>query len=144
VSKGSAAKRARRKKRRAARDQTWIPAPVREHLAEQLEKADELEIFDDRLTARGWEFSEDGDDEVGVAWYWPPSAAEVDDSAAAEDDAEQVTATVVLLTPEDGGEIAHVVFVGTSEDYQFGLDELFDHIDSVEAYRMGAPLPRFT
>lgn len=119
------------------RDQTWIPAPVREHLAEELEIAGQLEDFDERLTARGWAYSEDADDEVGVAWFWPPSVAEV------ADDTEQVTATVVLLTPDDGGEIAHVVFVGTSEDYQFDLEELFEHIDILEAYRLGRPLPVF-
>ena len=137
MSKGSAAKRARRRKRQAVRDQTWIPAPVGEHLADQFEIAGELEDFDRRLTARGWALSEDDDDEEGVAWYWPPAVAEV------EDDTEQVTATVVLLTPDDGGEIAHVVFVGTSLDYQFGFEELFDSIDIVESYRMGEPLPQF-
>ncbi|MCH9641663.1 MAG: hypothetical protein K0U70_07925 [Actinomycetia bacterium] len=146
MSKRSAAKRARRNKRQAARDRTWIPAPVREQIAEELEIASELEDFDAQLTARGWAFSEDFDDsddsddsdDVGVAWYWPPSMAEV------EDDAEQVAATVVLLTPDDGGEIAHVVFVGTSVDYQFGLEELFDHLDVIEAYRVGAPPPLFS
>ncbi len=112
-----------------------------EHLAGQFEIAGELEDFDRRLTARGWVASEDDDgeegDEEGVAWYWPPAVAEV------EDDTEQVTATVVLLTPDDGGEIAHVVFVGTSMDYQFGLEELFENIDTVESYRMGEPLPQF-
>ncbi|MCB0950288.1 MAG: hypothetical protein KDB44_13635 [Mycobacterium sp.] len=137
MSQRSAAKRARRRKRQAVRDQTWIPAPVREHLAEELEIAGQLEDFDERLTARGWAYSEDADDEVGVAWFWPPSVAEV------ADDTEQVTATVVLLTPDDGGEIAHVVFVGTSEDYQFDLEELFEHIDILEAYRLGRPLPVF-
>lgn len=123
---------------------------MREQIAEELEIAGELEDFDAQLTARGWAFSEDFDDaddlydsdrddsdDVGVAWYWPPSIAEV------EDDAEQVAATVVLLMPEDAGEIAHVVFVGTSEDYQFGLEELFDHLDVIEAYRAGAPPPIF-
>lgn len=111
---------------------------MRDHLAEQLEIASELEDFDARMTARGWAISEDAEDESGVAWYWPPSVSEV------EDDSEQVPATVVLLTPEDGGEIAHVVFAGTSADYQFGLEELFEHIDAVEAYRMGEPLPQFS
>jgi len=149
MSKASAAKSARRSKRRAARDQTWISAPVGERLADELEIARELEDFDARLTARGWGFSEDADDsvdaddEVAVAWYWPPSAAELEDAAEVADVAERVTATVVLLTPDDGAEIAHVVFVGTSEDYQFGLEELFDHIDIVEAYRVGEPLPTF-
>jgi hypothetical protein len=33
--------------------------------------------------------------------------------------------------------------VGTSLDYQFGFEELFDSIDIVESYRMGEPLPQF-
>lgn len=89
------------------------------------------------MTARGWEFSEDADDDTGVAWYWPPSEADI------PDEQEAVNVTVVLLTPDDGGEIAHVVFVGTGDDYQFGLDELFDHLDVIEAHRLGAPLPSF-
>jgi len=36
-----------------------------------------------------------------------------------------------------------VVFVGTEEDYRFGLEELFDHIEIVEGYRIGEPLPPF-
>jgi hypothetical protein len=136
VSRKSDAKKARRRKRQASRDQVWIPARV----ADELDVAVELEGFDARLVDRGWTFSEDAEDtdeEAGVAWFWPPSQSEVDN----ED--EQATATVILLTPDDGGEIAHVVFVGTSEDYQFGLDELFDHIEVIEAYRFGSPLPVF-
>ncbi|MBX7431964.1 hypothetical protein JDV09_07565 [Mycobacterium sp. Y57] len=134
MSRRSEQKTARRKKRRAGRDEAWIPA----HVHQQLDIAAELEAFDVALTDRGWEYSEDADDEAGVAWYWPPSYAEVDD----ED--QQVAATVVLLSPDDGGEVAHVVFVGTDLDHQFGLDELFDHLDTIEAHRIGAPLPAFT
>ncbi|MGE2833001.1 hypothetical protein [Mycobacterium sp. SMC-4] len=126
-------KKARRKKRQAAREQVWLPAGV----ADELQIASELEEFDARLTERGWEFSLDADDDTGAVWYWPPSEGEV------ADEDEVVNVTVILLTPDDGGEIAHVVFVGTSEDYQFNLEELFDHIDAIEAYRLGAPLPVF-
>ncbi|KWX67132.1 hypothetical protein [Mycobacterium sp. NAZ190054] len=133
MSRRSDQKKARRKKRQAARGQTWIPAGV----VEELQIASELEDFDARLTERGWEFSLDVDDETGAAWYWPASEADVPD----ED--EVVNVTVVLLTPEDGGEIAHVVFVGTADDYQFNLDELFEHLDVIEAYRIGDPLPVF-
>ncbi|AFM15277.1 hypothetical protein Mycch_0457 [Mycolicibacterium chubuense NBB4] len=133
MSRRSDQKKARRRKRQAARNDSWVPARV----AQQLEIAADLEDFDARLSGRGWEFAEDTDDETGVAWYWPPSAADVDD----EDD--QVSATVVLLTPDDEGEIAHVVFVGTSDDYQFNLEELFDHIETIEAYRLGEPIPAF-
>ncbi len=133
MSKRSEQKKARRKKRQGARNAAWVPARV----AEQLEIAAELDDFDARLTERGWEFSEDVDDETGVAWYWPASSADVTD----ED--EVVNVTVVLLTPDDDGEVAHVVFVGTSDDYQFNLEELFDHLDTIEAYRFGDPMPVF-
>ena len=137
MSRRSDAKKARRKKRRDARDGTWVSAQV----AEQLHIASELEGFDARLIERGWEFSEEADDETGVVWFWPPSAADVDD--ANEGDDEAVNVTVILLTPDDGGEIAHVVFVGTADDYQFGLEELFDHVEAIEAYRLGDPTPVF-
>ena len=133
MSRRSEQKKARRKKRRAVRDDAWVPARV----AEQLEIAAELEDFDARLTERGWEFSEDVDDETGAAWYWPASEAEV------ADEDEVVNVTVVLLTPEDEGEVAHVVFVGTADDYQFNLSELFEHLDTIEAYRLGDPMPLF-
>jgi hypothetical protein len=132
VSRASDKKKARRKKRQSARDAAWLPAGV----LDELEKASELEDFDARLTERGWEFSEEVDDETGAVWYWPPSEADVADTEA-------VNVTVVLLTPDDGGEIAHVVFVGTDEDYQFNLDELFEHLDAIEAYRMGDQAPTF-
>jgi hypothetical protein len=133
LSRRSDAKKARRKKRQGARDGRWIPADV----AEQLAIAADLEAFDTSLTERGWHFSEDADDEAGVFWVWPPSAADVDHEGESAD------ATVILLTPDDGGEIAHVVLVGTSDDYQFGLEELFDHVDAIEAYRIGDPVPVF-
>ncbi len=96
----------------------------------------ELEDFDAELTQRGWAFSADADDDVGVIWFWPPSYSEVDDSDLA-------TATAIALIEAEGGDIAHVVFVGTEEDYRFGLEELFDHIEIIEGYRIGEPLPRF-
>jgi hypothetical protein len=131
VSRQSEGKKSRRKKRKAVRDQGWVPA----HVAEQLQIAADLEGFDSRLTDRGWEYSED--DEAGVFWVWRDSVADVDHEA------ERADATVVLLTPDDGGEVAHVILVGTSDDYQFGLDELFEHIDAIEAYRLGDPIPLF-
>jgi hypothetical protein len=136
VSRRTNAKKARRRKRQSARGQTWLPAGV----ADELQIASELEDLDGRLTERGWEFHLDEDDpdvETGVAWYWPASEADVPD----ED--QTVNVTVILLTPEDGGEIAHVVFVGTDVDYQFNFDELFEHLDAIEAYRIGDPPPVF-
>ena len=138
-SKNADAKKARRRKRQAARDRGWLTDDVQERIAEVVA---DLEDFDARLTERGWQFSDDvedaddPDDDVGAVWFWPPSFAEGDDS-------DLVSATVVALVEAEGGGIAHVVFVGTSDDYQFGLDELFDHIDAIESYRIGEPPPRF-
>ena len=140
MSRRSDQKKARRKKRQAARDRAWLPAGV----LDELQIAADLEEFDARLTGRGWVFSEDVDDDTGVVWFWPPSEVESDTSvqdSGVED--ENVNVTVVLLTPEDGGEIAHVVFAGMSDDYQFNLDELFEHLDVIEGYRSGDPVPVF-
>ncbi|MGD9618783.1 MAG: hypothetical protein AB7G47_01225 [Mycolicibacterium sp.] len=138
MSKRSDAKKARRRKRQAVRGATWIPDPVHEPDAEQrvAEIIAELENFDAKLTERGWVSNAEVDAEAGVIWFWPPSYAEVDD-------AELATATVVALIEAEGGEIAHVVFVGSDDDYQFNLEELFDHINVVEAYRIGDPPPVF-
>ena len=102
---------------------------------EKIEAAAELEEFDAKLTDRGWVFPED--DEAGVLWIWPDSAADVDHDAGTAD------ATVIMLSPEDDGQIAHVVFVGDDADYQFNLEELFEHIEAIEAYRIGDPIPAF-
>lgn len=134
MSKRSDAKKARRKKRQAGRAQTGIPGDMEERLAEIVA---DLEDFDAKLAERGWVFNEDGDDDTGVVWFWPPSYAEVADSGLA-------TATVIALVESEGGDIAHVVFVGSDDDYQFGLDELFEHIETIEAHRVGQPLPEFT
>lgn len=133
MSRRSEQKKARRKKRQVAREEGWIPARV----LEQLEIASDLEAFDERLTERGWEFSEDVDDETGAAWYWVPSQAD-----QPEED-EVVDVTVALLTPEDDGEIVHVVFVGSADDYQFGVEEFFANLDAIEAYRFGDAMPEF-
>ncbi|MDY6999222.1 MAG: hypothetical protein SW019_21725 [Actinomycetota bacterium] len=137
MSRRSDQKKARRKKRRATRDRNWLPDDVQDRVAEIVS---DLEDFDARLTERGWQFNDDPDDpddEIGVTWLWPPSYTELDDPDAG------VAATVIALIEEEGGEIAHVVFVGTADDYQFGLDELFEYLDVIEAYRLGDPPPVF-
>ncbi|MCZ0727605.1 hypothetical protein [Mycolicibacterium iranicum] len=131
MSRASEKKKARRKKRQNARDRLWIPSDA----LEKIEAAAELEEFDAKLTDRGWVFPED--DEAGVLWIWPDSAADVDHDAGTAD------ATVIMLSPEDDGQIAHVVFVGDDADYQFNLEELFEHIEAIEAYRIGDPIPAF-
>ena len=115
------------------RGQTRITLDSDERVAEIIAA---LEDFDAKLNERGWVSKAEVDEEAGVIGFWPPSYAEVDDP-------ELATAPVVALIEAEGGEVAHVVFVGSDDDYQFNLEELFEHIDTVEAYRFGNPLPRF-
>ncbi|GFM21233.1 MULTISPECIES: hypothetical protein [Mycobacteriaceae] len=139
MSRRSDQKKARRKKRRAARDQTWLPEGMGERVAEVVA---DLEEFDARLTERGWQFNdpEHPDDDVGVSWFWPPSFVDVD---GREDDDDTMRATVIALLEDEGGEIAHVLLVGTADDYQFDLGELLENLDVVEGYRAGDPPPVF-
>ena len=136
MSRRSDQKKARRKKRRAARDQTWLPEGMGERVAEVVA---DLEEFDARLTERGWQFNdpEHPDDDVGVSWFWPPSFVDVDNAD------EVVAATVVALLEDEGGEIAHVLLAGTADDYQFDLGELLENLDVIEGYRAGDPPPVF-
>lgn len=139
MSRRSDQKKARRKKRRAARDQTWLPEGMGERVAEVVA---DLEEFDARLTERGWQFNdpEHPDDDVGVSWFWPPSFVDED---GREDDDDAMRATVIALLEDEGGEIAHVLLAGTADDYQFDLGELLENLDVVEGYRAGDPPPVF-
>ena len=136
-SRTAEAKKARRNKRRAVRDASWIPETVFDELSDDIELAALLESFDERITQRGWTFDDDLSDDEAVLWTFPPTAAEVSDE-------EVVPVTTIAITADDTGELAHVVFVGTADDYQFELDELFDVLDVIEAYRLGDPLPVFS
>jgi hypothetical protein len=136
VSRRSQAKQARRNKRRAARDSRWLPETVLDGLSDDIELAAALESFDARIAERGWTFDEDLSDDESALWTYAPSAAEVADEDIA-------SVTTIVLTADDGTEAAHVVFVGTADDYEFELDELFDSLDVIEAYRVGEPMPEF-
>jgi hypothetical protein len=136
VSRKSQAKQARRKKRQAAQNSRWIPEAVLDELSADIELAAVLEQLDRRITERGWVFDEELSDEESALWYFIPSTAEV------PDDGEVVPVTTVAMTSDDA-EVVHVVFVGTSDDYQFGLEEFFEHVEAIEAYRLGQPIPAF-
>ena len=137
MSRRSQAKQARRKKRRASQNARWIPDTVLDGLSDDIELAAVLEELDERITERGWVFDEELSDDESALWYFIPSTAEV------PDDGEVVPVTTIAMTSDDGGEVAHVVFVGTADDYQFDLEELFEHIEVIEAYRLGDPAPNF-
>ncbi len=136
MSRRSQAKQARRKKRRAAQDSRWIPESVLDGISEDIELAAVLESLDERITKRGWVFDDELSDDESALWYFIPSTAEV------PDDGEVVPVTTIVMTP-DNADVVHVVFVGTADDYQFGLEELFEHLDVIEGYRVGSPIPQF-
>jgi hypothetical protein len=137
VSRQSEAKKARRNKRRAVRDASWIPQSTLDELSDDIGIAAVLEEFDQRITERGWIFDDEVSDDESALWAYPPSAADIADD-------EVVSVTTIVMSADDGGEIAHVVFVGTADDYQFELEELFDHLDVIEAYRLADPVPQFS
>jgi hypothetical protein len=136
VSRKSQAKQARRKKRQAAQNTRWLPETVLDGLSGDIELAAVLERLDERITERGWVFDEELSDDESALWYFIPSTAEV------ADDGEVVPVTTIVMASDDA-DVVHVVFVGTSDDYQFGLEELFENLDVIEGYRMGEPIPEF-
>jgi hypothetical protein len=137
VSRRSEAKNARRNKRRAAKDSSWLPDSVMDELVStQAAIATDLEAFDQRITERGWEFDEDESDEDFVFWFYEPSAAEVDD-----DDLAPVT--TIWMSADEDAELVHVMLAGSSDDNEFTPDEFFEQLDVIEAYRLGDPPPAF-
>ncbi|MGE2726500.1 hypothetical protein [Mycolicibacterium pulveris] len=136
MSRRTDAKKARRRKRRAARDARWVPDSVMAAMSDDIELAAVLEQFDQRISERGWVFDDEASDDESALWCYPPSQADV----GADD---IVDMTTIVLTAADGTDVIHVVFVGTADDYQFGFEELFESLDVIEAYRHGDPRPQF-
>ena len=136
MSRRSEQKKARRRKRHAARDATWLPDDAFDAVADDLELVDVLERFDELITLRGWVFSEEYSDEESALWFWPPSMVETTGDGV-------TPITTIIMFAEDDAEIANVMFVGTDEGYPFGTEEIVDHLDTIEAYRLGDPRPEF-
>jgi hypothetical protein len=128
VSRSSAAKKARRKKRQVARNDRWLPDDVHADVEGVARIANEI-------VPRGWEFDSEFSAEDFITWFYPPSGVEVDDESV-----EPVT-RIWLSDPEQ----PHVILVGSGEsdgvDYQFTVEELFARLDEIEAHRLGDPLP---
>lgn len=128
MSKASAAKKARRKKRVSTRNDRWMPPEVHADLAAVTE-------LDELLTRRGWEYDEEFSGDEFLTWVYPLSAAEFDDEAI-----EPVT-RVVVTDPA----APQVILVGSTpegEIYQFTVDELTEGLADLEAFRAGDPLPQ--
>ena len=144
MSRNSHAKQARRRKRQAARDATWLPEPVYEELVSADEDADPISAalgdIDEWISGRGWVLDTENAADL-VSWVYPPSAAEFDD-----ENLEPVTRIWITVT-EDDDEVAlefgaTVVGAGEWDDpYPLDPDTLADHLAVLEAYRPGLPRP---
>lgn len=144
MSRNSAAKKARRKKRQATRDARWIPDAVKDALEDvDVELAQAVETFDAWLTSRGWTFDAEFSTNTLISWFFEPSAVDVPDeqfepvtriwitvSGAADDFPQRVTAVLVGTGGEDEGEL-----------YTVEPELLLAHIEAIESYRPGAAVP---
>jgi hypothetical protein len=123
VSRASAAKKARRKKRAVARNDRWLPDEMHAEIKGVARIANEI-------IPRGWEFDHDFSTDDFVTWFYPPSAAE-------ELDEELEPVTRIWLTDPDE---PHVILVGSGEDdgdVALTVDELFARLDEFEGHRSG-------
>jgi hypothetical protein len=137
VSRRTEAKKARRNKRRATRAVSWLPDNELEELVTtQASIATSLEVFDQRITERGWTFDEDESDEDFVFWFYEPSATDVDADDVAP-------ATTAWMSADEDAEIVHVMLAGTTETTEFTPEGFLEVVDAVEAYRTGDPPPEF-
>ncbi|KUI27411.1 hypothetical protein AU196_07985 [Mycobacterium sp. IS-1742] len=126
MSRRSEAKKARRRKRQAARGPRFvIDGPEDEGL-----------LVDEVITSRGWEFDVDNSSDEMVTWYFPPSGISSEDETVE-------TVTRIWLTEDEEW---HVIFVGAGADgvdYVFSAEALLDHLETIEGYRAGDPVPEF-
>jgi hypothetical protein len=137
VSRRSEEKKARRKKRRATRDTSWLPDNVLDELVStQATIATDLEAFDQRVTKRGWEFDEDESDEEFAFWLYEPSVADVEGD-------DVVPVTTIWMAADEDAELVHLMLVGMADGYSFTPEKFFEHVDLIEAYRLGEPAPEF-
>lgn len=146
MSRKSDAKKARRRKRQATRDASWLPVPVVERILADEDRLDAIDAavaeIDDWLSPRGWVLDTDNTDVV--SWYFPASVAEFDD-----DDIEPVTRIWIALEEDDDEVVLEFgsVLVGfrpDDEPYVLDPDTLAVDIDALEAYRSGLPRPVLT
>ncbi|MCV7217300.1 hypothetical protein H7J51_18670 [Mycobacterium crocinum] len=143
MSRNSDAKKARRKKRQAHRDDRWIPGDVKDTLDDvDVELAQAVETFDEWLTTRGWTFDAEFSTDTLISWFFEPSA-----TAVADERYEPVTRIWITASGDDDDfpEGVKAVLVGTGEDqgalYTVAPEVLLAHIDSIESYRPGDTTP---
>jgi hypothetical protein len=135
VSRQSDAKKARRNKRRATREARWLPEAVLGEVADEVELAEFLEYFDELVSQRGWIFDDETSTEDNVAWFYEPSVDGADDHEG--------PLTTIWMSAEDNAEWVSLLLIGTKEGYQFEPEAFLEHLETIEAYRLGDPAPTF-
>ena len=161
MSRSSEAKRARRRKRHAGRDSTWVPdALFGELLAGRAQDAgedagpdavadgvadavaDAVTGVDEMMTGRGWVLDDASIGNDLVSWVYPPSAVE-----SADPSVEPVT-RMWIAVHEDDSEVeltfgATLAGSGPADDgpHRLDPDRLADALAALEAYRAGDPPP---
>ncbi len=145
MSRGSDAKKARRRKRQSARDVAWLPAPAFDQMLtdeDRLDGVDEaLAAIDEWITGRGWVLDTDNAGDQLVSWVYPPSAAQFDDSRL-----EPVTRIWITLLEEPDKVVLEcgallVGFGADDEPYVLDPDSMAEDIVAVESYRPGLTRP---
>jgi hypothetical protein len=127
MSKASAAKKARRKRRLVARNERWLPADVHADIEGVAQIANQI-------IPRGWEFDRDFSTEDYLTWYYPPSAIEVDD----DDESTEAVTRIWVSDPDE----PHVILVGAGGgDVVLTVEKLFERLELIEAYRAGDAEP---
>lgn len=127
MSRTSAAKKARRKRRLAARNDRWLPDDVHADIEGVSEIANQI-------IPRGWEFDRDFSTEDYLTWYYPPSAIEVDD----DDETTEAVTRIWVSDPDE----PHVILVGAGGgDAVLTVEKLFERLELIEAYRAGDAEP---
>lgn len=129
MSKTTAAKKARRKRRQSARNDRWLPEDMQATI-------EGVEFIAKQINSRGWEFDREFSTDQFITWYYPPSGVE-----DADESAEPVTRIWVTDPARP-----HVLLVGTTPEsehveYVFTVEQLLAHLDTIEAYRLGDPQP---
>lgn len=127
MSKSSAAKKARRKKRITSRNDGWLTEAQHAEIKGVARIANEI-------IPRGWEFDHEMSSERLLTWYYPESGAEPDDEAV-----EPVTRIWL-----DDPDAPHVLLVGSSDgdpDVVLTVEQLLARLPEIEAHRLGARPP---
>ena len=130
MSRSSAAKKARRKKRVGARNESWLPDELHAEIKG-------VKRIADVIIPRGWEFDTDFSTDDFVTWYYPPSAVDEDSGDDSGDDDREPVTRIWLTDPDE----PHVILVGSGEDgvgdVTLTVEDLFARLDEFEGHRAG-------